>query len=205
MSKAGSSLLRTTLIRAADNARHQDPSSPRSTTSRWSSAARTPRRPLRGRRHLAERFWAVMNRGRPYLVCDADNTPIDPVQAQAIIAANWQVPAEVRARRRSKKREGPPDSPNRTVEATAQRESRRGDLPRPAWSRPCRKSQPKRLTDQTSIGNQGRAPSLVPGARHVGEIRQCGEPPPPRGQLEKELSPAEWCTSSRGPCRYAGR
>jgi len=34
MSKAGSSLLRTTLVRAADNARHQDPSSPGSTTCR---------------------------------------------------------------------------------------------------------------------------------------------------------------------------
>ncbi len=34
MSKAGSSLLRTTLVRAADNARRQDPNSPASTTSR---------------------------------------------------------------------------------------------------------------------------------------------------------------------------
>ena len=34
MSKAGSSLLRTTMVRAADNARRQDPSSPASTTCR---------------------------------------------------------------------------------------------------------------------------------------------------------------------------
>ena len=39
MSKAGNRLLRTTLIRAADNARRQDPSSPRSTGYRWSNAA----------------------------------------------------------------------------------------------------------------------------------------------------------------------
>jgi len=41
MSKAGSSLLRTTLVRAADHARKQDPQSPASTTCRWSSGART--------------------------------------------------------------------------------------------------------------------------------------------------------------------
>jgi hypothetical protein len=42
MSKAGSSLLRTTLVRAADNARKQDPQLARIyCTCRWSSAART--------------------------------------------------------------------------------------------------------------------------------------------------------------------
>jgi transposase len=41
ISKAGSRLLRTTLVRAADNARRVDPSWPASTTCRWSNAART--------------------------------------------------------------------------------------------------------------------------------------------------------------------
>ena len=83
---------------------------------------------------FSERFWAVMNRGHPYLVCDTNNTPIDPVQAKAIIAAHWQVPAEVRARRRSKKGKAPQTVRTGQPKPPAQRESRRGDLPRPAWS-----------------------------------------------------------------------
>ena len=63
MSKAGSSLLRTTLIRAADNARRQDPQLARIYYTQMVE---------RGAEHLkalcvvagalAERAWAVMNR-----------------------------------------------------------------------------------------------------------------------------------------------
>jgi transposase len=104
MSKAGSSLLRTTLIRAADNARHSDPQLARIYYVQMVE---------RGKDHLgalcvvaaalAERFWTVMNRGMPYVVCDTDGNPADPGRAKQIIAEQWTVPAEVRARRRSKK------------------------------------------------------------------------------------------------------
>ena len=57
--------------------------------------------------HLAERAWAVMNRGMPYVICDTDGTPVTPDQAKHIIAERWTVPDEVRARRRSKKRGRP--------------------------------------------------------------------------------------------------
>jgi hypothetical protein len=53
--------------------------------------------------HLAERAWAVMSRGMPYVICDTDASPVSPAQAKAIIAERYTVPAEVRARRRSKK------------------------------------------------------------------------------------------------------
>ena len=135
MSKAGSRLLRTTLIRAADNARHQDPQLAKIYYIQMVE---------RGKDHLgalcvvaaslAERFWAVMNRGRPYLVCDTDNTPVDPAQAKAIIAGDWQVPAEVRARRRSKKGKAPQTVRTGQPKPHAQHASTRGDLPRPAWS-----------------------------------------------------------------------
>jgi transposase len=134
MSKAGSRLLRTTLIRAADNARHQDPQLARIYYIQMVE---------RGKDHLAalcvvaatlaERFWAVMHRGTPYLICDTDNTPVDPEQAKAIIAACWQVPAEVRARRRSKKGKAPQTVRTEQSKPPAQRDSQRGDLPQPAW------------------------------------------------------------------------
>ena len=104
MSKAGSSLLRTTLVRAADTARKQDPQLARIYHQQMTE---------RGKDHLgalcvtaaalAERAWTVMRRGTPYVIRDTDGRPVTAGQAQAIIAGHWTVPPEVRARRRSKK------------------------------------------------------------------------------------------------------
>ena len=108
MSKAGSSLLRATLVRAADTARKQDPQLARIYYLQMIE---------RGKNHLgalcvvaanlAERAWAVMNRGTPYVIRDTDGTPVTANQAAAIIAQHWTVPTEVRSRRRSKKGKAP--------------------------------------------------------------------------------------------------
>src|SRR6478752_2033487 len=97
MSKAGSSLLRTTLVRAADNARKQDPQLARIYYLQMVE---------RGKDHLgalcvvaanlAERFWAVMTRSMPYVICDTDGRPVEPHEATAIITEHWTVPADVR-------------------------------------------------------------------------------------------------------------
>jgi len=131
MSKAGSSLLRTTLIRAADNARRVDP-----------QLARIYHLQMveRGKDHLgavcvvaanlAERFWAVMNRGMPYVICDTDGRPVTPDEAKTIIAEHWTVPDEVRARRRSKKvGKAPQQVLAAHVRSGARRADKRGDLP----------------------------------------------------------------------------
>lgn len=143
MSKAGSSLLRTTLVRAADNARRTDPQLARIYYVQMVE---------RGKdhlgavcvvaAHLAERFWAVMNRGMPYVICDTDGRPVDPAEAKAIIAEHWTVPTDVRARRRSKKAGKAPQ----TVR-TGQR--LRGDLPQHDsidQHHPHRQQQPQRRT-----------------------------------------------------------
>src|SRR5687768_11262690 len=54
--------------------------------------------------NLAERAWAVMHRGTPYVVCDTDGPPVTAEEAKSIIAEHWTVPAEARARRRSERR-----------------------------------------------------------------------------------------------------
>jgi hypothetical protein len=107
-SKAGNRLLRATLVRAADNARRTDPQLARVYYLQMVE---------RGKdhlgavcvvaAHLAERAWAVMDRGMPYVVCDADGTPVTPEQAKAIIAERYTVPEEVRRRRRSRKGKAP--------------------------------------------------------------------------------------------------
>jgi hypothetical protein len=79
--------------------------------------------------HLAERAWAVLNRGTPYVICDNNGTPVTPEQAKQIIADKWTVPDEVRKRRRSRKTAG------KAPQAAPTRPDRRGDPPRPRSSR----------------------------------------------------------------------
>jgi transposase len=138
MSKAGSSLLRTTLVRAADNARKVDPQLARLYYVQMVE---------RGKDHLgalcvvaanlAERFWAVMTRGMPYVICDTDGRAIEPDEAKAIIAEHWTVPPEVRARRRSKKAgKAPQNVLTERSKPHTRSAGTRGDLPRPASSTP---------------------------------------------------------------------
>lgn len=131
MSKAGSSLLRTTLVRAADTARKQDP-----------QLARIYYRQMveRGKDHLGatcvvaaalgERAWTVMRRGEPYVIRDTDGRAVTPAEATAIIAEHWTVSDEVRARRRSKKAgKAPKNVLTGQSKPCAQDADKRGDLP----------------------------------------------------------------------------
>jgi transposase len=131
MSKAGSSLLRTTLVRAADTARKIDPQLARIYYIQIVE---------RGKNHLgalcvvaanlAERFWAVMTRATPYVICDTDGRPVTHDEAKAIIAEHWTVPPEVRARRRSKKvGKAPQQVLVAHGKSSARRADKRGDLP----------------------------------------------------------------------------
>ena len=104
MSKAGSSLLRTTMVRAAENARRVDPQLARLYYVQMVERGKNHTGALCVvAAHLAERAWAVMHRGAPYVISDTDGRPVTPAEAKAIIAERFTVPDEVRARRRSKK------------------------------------------------------------------------------------------------------
>ncbi len=131
MSKAGSGLLRTTFVRAADTARKQDP-----------QLARIYHQQMveRGKDHLgalcvvaanlAERTWVVMRRATPYVIRDSDGTPVTPAEAKAIIADRFTVTAEERVRRRSKKM-------GKAPQAARTGRHERGDLPhQPSFSAP---------------------------------------------------------------------
>jgi hypothetical protein len=108
ISKAGNRLLRTTLVRAADHARRQDPQLARIYHTQMVERGKDHLGALCVvAAHLAERAWVVMDRGLPYVVCDTDGTPVTPAQAKAIIAGHWTVPEQVRRRRRSKKGKAP--------------------------------------------------------------------------------------------------
>ena len=140
MSTAGSSLLRTTLVRAADHARKQDPQLARIYHVQMVE---------RGKDHLgalcvvaanlAERAWAVLDRGMPYVVCDTDGRPVSAAEAKAVIAEHWTVPAEVRARRRSKKAgKAPKNVLAGRSKPSARGAGQRGDLPRKPSSVPSK-------------------------------------------------------------------
>ncbi len=139
MSKAGSRLLRSTLIRAADHARKQDP-----------QLAKIYHQQMveRGAGHLkalcvvaarmAERAWTVMNRRMPYVICDTTGQPVTPEDAKKIIDENWAVTADVRARRRSRKTikagKAPQQVPTGQDKPNARSAGKRGDLPHPRSS-----------------------------------------------------------------------
>jgi transposase len=108
ITKAGNRLLRTTLVRAADHARRQDPQLARIYHTQMVQRGKDHLGALCVvAAHLGERAWTVMDRGTPYVVCDTDGVPVTPAQAKAIIAQQWTVPEEVRRQRRSRKGKAP--------------------------------------------------------------------------------------------------
>jgi transposase len=135
MSKAGPSLLRATFFRAADTARRQDPQLARIYYLQMTERGATHLKAcciVAG--HLAERAWAVLNRGTPYVICDNNGNPVTPAEAKKIIAERWTVPEEIRKRRRSRKVAGKAPQPAATGP------DRRGDPPRPRSLRPRTKT-----------------------------------------------------------------
>jgi transposase len=143
MSKAGPSSLRATLFRAADTARRHDPQLARVYYLQMTERGATHLKAscvVAG--HLAERAWAVMNRGEPYVICGNDGQPVTPAEAKEIIAARWTVPEEVRKRRRNRKLAG-------KAPQTATGPDRRGDPPRPRSSRPRTQPVKQAATSQT--------------------------------------------------------
>jgi len=134
MSKAGSSLLRATFFRAADTARKQDPQLAKIYyTQIVECGANHVKALCVVAAHLAERAWAVMARGMPYVVCDINGEPVTAGAAKTIIAQQWTVPPLVRARRRSTKTTKAGKAPQRVragqVQPGYEGASDRGDLP----------------------------------------------------------------------------
>ena len=138
MSKAGSRLLRSTLVRAADHARKQDPQMAKVYYLQMVE---------RGAGHLkalcvvaarlAERAWAVMHRRMPYVICDTTGEPVTPEQAQQIITEQWAVPTDVRTRRRSRKTakgKAPQHVHTGHDKPDTRSGGKRGDLPHPRSS-----------------------------------------------------------------------
>ena len=167
MSKAGSRLLRATLVRAADHARKQDPQLAKIYYVQMVERGASHLKALCVvAARLAERAWAVMHRRMPYVICDTTGEPVTPEQAKKIIAERWAVTADVRARRRSRKTtQGRPLSKS-TQDMTGQaHEARqRGDLPHAVSLNgdPDTSSKPwHRLDNQSSTGNQRRPSKTV--------------------------------------------
>jgi len=136
MSKAGNGLLRTTLVRAADNARRQDPQLARIYYVQMVERGKDHLGALCVvAAHLAERAWRVMHRGTPYVICDVDGRPVSPQEAKVIVAERFTVPEEVRRLRRSKKStnkagKAPQEVRSGHHKSDARGVDERGDLPR---------------------------------------------------------------------------
>ena len=137
MTKAGPSLGRATMIRAADTARKLDPQLARIYYTQMAERGASHLKAccvVAG--HLALRLHAAMLRGTAYQLRDTDGTLITPGQARQIIAANWTVPDDIRKRRRSRKK----TSGKAPQQAT--RPGRRGGPPIPGSPPPAAPSNP---------------------------------------------------------------
>lgn len=121
ISKAGLAWLRDQMLQSANTAWRVDPQL---------AAVYHHQMVARGAHHqkaltvvaakLAERAWAVMSRGTPYVISDVDGTPVDKTRARQIIAERYVVPPEVRAARRSRKpQRGKGKAPHATPAAMA--------------------------------------------------------------------------------------
>lgn len=138
MTKAGPSLGRATMIRAAGTARKLDPQLARIYYVQMTERGANHLKAccvVAG--HLALRLHAAMLRGTPYQLRDTDGTPITPGQARQIIAANWTVPDDIRKRRRSRKKKTSGKAPQQ-----ATRPGRRGGPPTPGSPPPAAPSNP---------------------------------------------------------------
>jgi hypothetical protein len=171
MSKAGPRLLRTTLLRAADNARHLDPQLARLYYVQVVERGACHLKALCVvAAHLAERAWAVLSRGAPYEFRDVDGTLLTPQEAKAM-AARWKVPDEVRQHRRSRKQrggEGPSASPPGT---RTERSRRPHEATFPGPNRGTRPDPDQAGTDHPPGANQCSlltSPSRLP-ARKIGK------------------------------------
>ena len=152
MSKAGPSQLRSAFVRAADTARRQDPQLARIYYLQMTERGATHLKAccvVAG--HLAERAWAVLSRGTPYVICGNNGNPVTPAEATKIIADKWTVPEDIRKRRRSRKIAG------KAPQTASTRPDKRGDPPRPRSSRPPGQgSQPRHLTSQPAPARRPR-------------------------------------------------
>ena len=78
-----------------------------------------------------------MHCGMPYVICDIDDQSVTHAEARDLIADRWEIPADVRARRRSKKiGKTPQQVLEAHVKSNARRVDERGDLPHHTSSRP---------------------------------------------------------------------
>jgi transposase IS116/IS110/IS902 family protein len=175
ISKAGNRLLRTTLVRAADHARRQDPQLARVY---WTQMVQRGKDHLGAlcvvAAHLAERAWTVMDRGTPYVVCDTDGTPVTPTQAKALIAARWTVPEQVRRQRRSRKGKAPQQV------LTGHAHGAPGATRRPSPSSATLGRQPSRVSRPASLAaavgvtiGPGRSRAAARASRSAGRPRSC--------------------------------
>ena len=157
MSKAGNSLLRTTLIRAADWARKQDPQLARIYYVQMTERGKTH---LAANcvvaAHLAERAWLVMRRGTPYVLRDIDGTAGHPRRGQGhhrrALQRHRRDPQTPTEQQRG---EGPSKSSHGTFEVTRQgRGQNEATFPRPPLQPDRRQESSEPLDRGSPIGNQ---------------------------------------------------
>ena len=135
MSKAGASWLRDQLFMSANVARRIDPQLAAIYYRQMvENGAHHTKAVCIVAAHLAERAWLTLARQTPYVLRDVDGSEVTVAEGKAIVAERYQVPDEVRRRRRSHKKTGkvPHSVLGAHSHGSHHQVDRRGDLPRPS-------------------------------------------------------------------------
>lgn len=125
ITKAGNHKLRRMLYQAADTARKHDPQLARIYYLQMVERGANHTKALTVvAAHLARRLWRVLERQRPYVVCDLDGRPVTPEEATQLIAERYTVPEDIRRRRRASNKAG--KAPHQVLEGHAVKPSAQG-------------------------------------------------------------------------------
>jgi transposase IS116/IS110/IS902 family protein len=195
MSKAGPSVLRATLFRAADTARRQDPQLARIYYLQMTERGATHLKACCVAGHLAERAWTVLHRGTPYVICDNDGNPVTAAEAKKIITERWTVPEDVRKRRRSRKTAG------KAPQTAATGPDRRGDPPPPPIvpvTSPERQAPPS-TAPLSAVPQRHKATCRLPADRPSQPAPKRRPPCPPKRSPSPKTRPTTCANSSATP------
>jgi len=126
MTKAGPKRVKLALYQAAETARQWDPQLANIYYDQMVNKGKPHHKAMGAvMSHLASRIHAVLTEQRDYVLRDVDGREVTTREARAIILTRYQVPAEIRAERRTSKRRRKQDVSIGAHRGSAERSSRR--------------------------------------------------------------------------------
>ena len=126
MTKAGPRRVKLALYQAAETARQWDPQLAKIYHNQMVNKGKPHYKAIGAvMSHLASRIHAVLTEQRDYVLRDVDGREVTAREARTIVLTRYQVPAEIRAERRTRRKRRKQDVSTEHHRGSAKRSSRR--------------------------------------------------------------------------------